>query len=53
MKYSVGDIVLLTDERQVQIIMIDKVNEKYQVVDVNNPNDVFQISESKVFMLLT
>lgn len=53
MKYSVGDIVCLNDERTVYIFSVDEKEQKYQVADTENDNDLFFVSEKDIYMFLT
>lgn len=51
LKYKEGNIVCLNDGRTVYILSVD--NHEYQVIDTDNEEDMFIISESEIFMLLT
>lgn len=53
MKYQAGDIVVLSNEKTVYIISIDEKNQFYTVVNTEDSNDIFTVSENKVFMYLT
>ncbi len=52
MKYVVGNIVCLYDERTVYIFAIDEKEEKYQVFDTENEDALFMVSEDEIFMEL-
>lgn len=52
MKYDVGNIVCLYDERTVYIFAIDEKEEKYQVFDTENEEALFMVSEDEIFMKL-
>ena len=52
MKYDVGNIVCLYDERTVYIFAIDEKEEKYQVFDTENEEALFMVSEDEIFMEL-
>lgn len=51
MKYREGNIVCLSDGRTVYILSVD--NKEYQVVDTDNNEDIFIVSEDEILMLLT
>lgn len=53
MKYSVGDFVCLNDGRTVYIFSVDEKEQKYQVSDTENGNNLFIISEEDIYMFLT
>lgn len=52
MKYDVGNIVCLYDERTVYVFAIDEKEEKYQVFDTENEEVSFMVSEDEIFMKL-
>ena len=52
MRYHIDNIVLLVDNRTVQIMAINEEENKYQVFDVDSTSDVFFISESEIVMLI-
>lgn len=53
MKYSAGDFVCLNDGRTVYIFSVDDKEQKYQVSDTENENNLFIISEKDIYMFLT
>ncbi len=50
MKYQVGDFVVLSDENTVCIVAIDEKHKRYTVVDIEDDNNIYDVSESKVCM---
>lgn len=53
MKYNNGNIVLLQTGETVSIISVDEENNGYQVVDTDNTDNVFFVTESDIHSYLT
>ena len=52
MKYQVGDCVVLSDEKTVCIVAIDEKHKRYTVVNIEDSNDIYDVSENKVCMCI-
>lgn len=50
MKYVEGNMVILNDERAVYIMSINKKEKKYTVFDMDNSEDIFDITDNDVIM---
>lgn len=50
MKYVEGNMVILNDNRSVYIISVDKKSKKYMVVDMDDSEDMFEITDKDVLM---
>lgn len=53
MKYREGNIVLLNNNATVYIMAVNKEEQKYQVFDTEDSNEVFEISENDIIMKVT
>lgn len=53
MKYQPGNILLLNNGKTVYVLSVDERAKKYQVVDTEDQNKLFAISEGAVNSLLT
>ena len=53
MKYKEGNIVALNNGKSVYIFSVDEKKKKYQVVDTEDENKIYMVSESEIFMFLT
>lgn len=53
MTYKEGDIVLLNNGKSVYIFAIDEDTEKYQVVETDDKNKTYMISENSIYMLVS
>lgn len=52
MKYVEGNMLILNDERAVYIMTVNKREKKYIVFDMDNSEDIFEITEEDVLMKL-
>lgn len=50
MKYVEGNMVILNDNRSVYIISVDKKSKKYMVIDMDDSEDMFEITDKDVLM---
>lgn len=53
MKYKEGNIEALNNGKSVYIFSVDEKKKKYQVVDTEDENRVYIVSENEIFMFLT
>ena len=53
MKYKSGDILLLYSGKTVSIIAVDAKSKQYRVMNVDDSEEIFLISEQDVFQYLT
>lgn len=53
MKYKNGDIICLNDGKNVYVFDVNNSTKEYQVVSMEDGDDIFFITEEKVFMKLT
>jgi len=53
MKYTVGNILLLNNGQTVYVFSVDEQAKKYQVVDTEDQDKLFTISEVEVNSKLT
>lgn len=53
MKYKTGDIVTLYDGRVVYIMNVNNKEKKYTVFITENDKELFEITETDIFMKLT
>ena len=53
MKYEAGNIVMLYSGETAYVFSVDEKMQQYQVYNINNEEDLYFVSESEIFMLVT